>query len=160
MVTCRKRKTIVKNFSQILLIAVFSFSQISEAANYIYPLVKKTVGPYDNYQGVYSADDENLYFTKTVKQVPNINVQENKGFPKPLFDDRSDSKDPATHPSKDILAFTYFKFDASGDVCILKNSDELTCQKRPSSIEKKPFWIGADHIGFLKRGSFRSEIGL
>ena len=116
----------MKNFSKILLLAVCSFSQMSEAANYIYPLVKKTVGPYDNYQGVYSAGDENLYFTKTVKQVPNVHVQEKNAFPKPLFDDRSDSKDPATHPSRNSLAFTYFKFDASGDVCISVSYTHLT----------------------------------
>ena len=143
--------------SHLLLLISALLSQLDSAqgkgnsAPNIIPLEKLTVGPYDNYQGQLSESTDSLYFTQSQNLSPQIHAQPlDSEFPKAITSSRADAKDPT--PSKDgkLLAFTYFKFDSKGDICLksLPNGS-IKCVSTNKTADHSPFWINDRKLGFL-----------
>lgn len=116
-------------------------------------LHKLTVGPYDNYQGV-MGDDHTLFFTRSVNLVTLLYQQGLKGEETLVIDDSANSKDPELSPDGKQLAFTYFKFDSKGDICLTDVGDKdhtVRCVTSRDSYVLSPFWFSAGELGYLTR---------
>lgn len=111
---------------------------------------KITIGPYDNYQG--EVRENHLYFTRLVNLTTRIYrndlISEES---RPLLDFTGDAKDPSPSPDGKKIAFTYFKHNANGDICIFfieKNS--VKCFKSSDNRDEYSFWIDDQKIGFIR----------
>lgn len=142
------------------------------------PLTKLTVGPDDQYDSAVSPDGRLLVFTHKADLASNLQAQDlQSGEVKDLLPPNADSQEPA-FGLNDQLAFTYFKFDARGDICFttlsgtspglpLKTLDtnSIRCLNRAASAtvaagataqrngfgRSNPFWASATELGFLER---------
>ncbi len=127
--------------------------------NRIAPLQKVTVGPSDNFQAAVDPFETELYFTRNHNQIPSLHRQDlATGEVLALFAPDTDAKDPALHPGGRLLAVTSFRHDAQGDVCVLQRpGTALECITGPSTLDRAPFWIDEQHLGFLSRAIGASE---
>jgi Tol biopolymer transport system component len=122
-------------------------------ANRLVPLKKITAGPWDNFEATISNDDKLVYFTRDRNQIPNIYTQNLDTNTTDLFiGAEGDAKDPALDNSGRFLAFTYYKFDAQGDVCIMELANKnISCLTSTDTVDESPFWIDTNHLGYLSR---------
>jgi hypothetical protein len=139
------------------------------ATNRLIPLKKVTVGPDDQYRGVVDPTGSTLVFTRKSDMVPHLCRQEiASGQVTDFLQVTADSQEPAISPDGSKVAFTYYKFNARGDICyqplgtkppVLGKAPEekITCLavdagSAGSDGEKSsPFWKSADELGFVVR---------
>ncbi len=134
-----------------------------EGAERLAPPKKLTVGPYDQYASTVSPSGEALAFTHKADLVSRVQIQDRKtGEVKDLLPVTADSQDPIFSPDG-RLAFTYFKWNARGDVCWLQpkiptaaaDEKDIKCLKRTaesSGFQRgNPFWRSRDEIGYVER---------
>ena len=121
-------------------------------------LRKVTVGPWDNFEATVSADDKTLYYTQGRNQIPQVYQQNLLTTENTLLvGDQGDAKQPILNSAGDMLALTYYKFDAQGDVCILSlktlpvETKNIDCVTTNASEDESPFWINNSTLGFLSR---------
>lgn len=119
---------------------------------------KLTVGPYDNYQGQVAGKgsgrgDGRLYYTRSINLTNRIYSQPvGSSAATPLLDSSGDSKDPAPSPSGSKVAFTYFKHNATGDICVVSSEGkDPKCFKTPTHRDSAPFWLDEGRLGFVRR---------
>lgn len=124
-----------------------------------HPLKKVTVGPYDSYQS--SAVGSLIFFTKNLRPATGIYVKFAGGNESwPVLSNLASSRDPSPSPDGRFLAFTWFKHDAKGNVCIKpipahfsdKPDDQhVRCFSGSDSQDHSPFWISPTELGFVSR---------
>lgn len=127
-------------------------------------LKKVTVGPYDNYQG--SVGDKSLFFTRSQNLADRIyKLDIGSRNIEAFVDSKAGSKGPVLSPDGRYLAFTYYKYDSQGDICMIdveKGPESLKCLNQKKKIrEEAPFWFSNKEIGYLSRpinGSYTSLI--
>jgi hypothetical protein len=135
--------------------ATVSAQRIAEF-NRLIPLKKITVGPDDQYHGVVDPSGRWLVFTKKTDLVPHLCRQDLKtGEVTELVPLSADSQE-GTFGSDGKLAFTYYKFNARGDICykVKLGEDSIRCLKANAAGEKErssPFWISSGELGYLER---------
>jgi hypothetical protein len=133
-------------------------SQRISSTQRLIPLKKLTVGPYDQYHGTLAHDT--LVFTRKSDLVPHICSQNIKtGEVIDLLPLTADSQEPALNHDG-VLAFTYYHFKASGDICyqslekIRNHPDQLICLKMEEGEPSTPFWKGTQELGYLLRDTW------
>lgn len=171
---------VMATHSLTILVSLFlgiSFSQAAETVSQkkisetkrLIPLQKLTVGPDDQYNADRSPDGEVLIFTHKADLVASLHVQNlATGDVTPLLPGDADSQEPSVAEDGRI-AFTYFKYNAAGDICYLnsvappretseisaRTEAEIKCLKRGAGQESRqrsnPFWRSRDEIGYLER---------
>lgn len=139
-------------------------SQRIKATHRLLPPKKITVGPDDQYQGMADPSGQSLVFTHKSDLVPHLCRQNlATGEVSDLLPLTADSQEPAFSP-EGVVAFTYYKFNARGDICyaVLPRQasaavaeDRITCLK-PAASETQfersnPFWRSASELGFVLR---------
>lgn len=125
-------------------------------------LDKITVGPEDNFQGVVDKSGEVLISTRLQNQASSLFIQDlTTDKIEPFLAEQGDAKDPVLSPNNAFVAFTYFKNNSRGDICIrgLKSS-ELQCLDSQESADNEPFWLDDSTLGFVSRNFRTDEIGL
>jgi hypothetical protein len=139
-------------------------SQRINATRRLIPLHKVTVGPDDQYQGVADPSLHTLVFTHKSDLAPHLRRQELvTGEVSDLMPLTADSQEPAFSPDGKV-AFTYFKFNARGDICYAEFPKDagqaivdagITCLKADESESQaersSPFWRANGELGFLTR---------
>jgi len=113
-------------------------------------LEKITVGPYDNYQSAVSDDESVIYFTRSQNLSSQIMRYDMKsGLIRAVTTADTDAKNPALSPNGKELAFTYFRRDAKGDICLL-DGEEILCVTGPGAAEHSPFWVDNETLAFVR----------
>jgi Tol biopolymer transport system component len=145
-----------------LLLTLLSFllvSSITVAAaekqwqeNRLIPLQKITVGPWDNFEATATNDDQFIYFTRDRNQILNIYQQDVASTVMQVFiGEQGDAKQPVLYSSGQ-LAFTFYGNDAQGDVCLVNPPNkDIACITSNKTVDESPFWIDADHLGYISR---------
>jgi len=120
--------------------------------NRVIPLRKITVGPWDNFEATVTPDDQVIYFTRDRNQIPNIYRQDLPSTEMQVFiGEKGDAKQPVLSDSG-VLAFTFYGNDAQGDVCVVKPPEKaISCLTSNKTVDESPFWIDADHLGYISR---------
>lgn len=114
------------------------------------PLQRVTVGPFDNYQGTVDASEKQVYFTRAQNlssQLMRLDLA--KGLSTPLTPQDADAKSPTLSPDGKTLAFTYYKFDAKGDICVLEEGEEIRCITKAGEVDQNPFWMDARRLAYV-----------
>ncbi len=113
-------------------------------------LEKITVGPYDNFQSAVSDDESVIYFTRSQNLSSQIMRYDMKtGQIRAMTTADTDAKNPALSPNGKELAFTYYRRDAKGDICLL-DGDEILCVTGPGAAEHSPFWVDNETLAFVR----------
>ncbi len=134
--------------SLLMLLPFATLAEEAKPARFFTPQ-RLTVGPYDNYQGAISHDEKFLYFTRSenlASQLMKFDLE--KGITETLTDKTADAKSPIPSPNGKALAFSSFRRDAKGDVCISRGGEQ-ECLGDPGRAEQTPFWIDASHLGYV-----------
>jgi hypothetical protein len=122
----------------------------AEKAQKLAQLEKITVGPYDNFQSAVSDDESVIYFTRSQNLSSQIMRYDMKsGKIRAMTTPDTDAKTPALSPNGKELAFTYFRRDAKGDICMLDGEDIL-CVTGPGAPEHSPFWVDNETLAFVR----------
>lgn len=130
------------------------------------PLEKITVGPDDQFNGDLMDDGRVLVFTEKTGLVTGVRLQDlETGETTSLLPSSADTEE-AVFGSGGRVAFTYYKFNARGDICIVPvprppfkeksaKENEIRCLKRSerssSTQRSNPFWVSENVIGYLER---------
>jgi len=135
-----------------LLLATAFVHAAAWEQNRLIPLSKITVGPWDNFESSVSAGDGKLYYTRDRIQIPRVYRQDLTSNRAEVFiGENGDAKDPVLGPGS-RMAFTYYRNDAQGDVCIIGLADKkIQCLTDNHAVDEAPFWIDADRLGYLSR---------
>ena len=121
------------------------------------PLQKMTVGPDDQYHGTVDPTGRQLVFTRKSDLVPHLCSQSIlTGDVSDFLPLTADSQEPSFSPDG-TLAFTYYKFHASGDICIKPLKGELQCLKMENGEPASPFWKSQKEVGYLFKESWVKE---
>lgn len=135
-----------------------------EATRHLIPLKKLTVGPEDQYQAAVAPDGNDLVFTHKADLIAHLRVQKlATGAVQDLLPLNADSQEPSFAPDG-TLVFTYYRFNARGDICYLRPA-ETTARPVPESAIRciaraanaasaerlNPFWVGQGEVGFVER---------
>jgi hypothetical protein len=117
--------------------------------------VKVTVGPDDQYRGVLDTTGQQLIFTRKSDLVPHLCRQILRtGEVTDWLPLSADSQEAVISPDN-LVAFTYFKFSARGDICYRRLSgsidEKITCLKGDENEHSAPFWKSARELGFVTR---------
>ncbi|MFW7379181.1 MAG: tetratricopeptide repeat protein [Oligoflexus sp.] len=125
-------------------------------------ITKITVGPYDNFESYVSQDEKYLYYSQSQYMSSHIRRFDlSSGLSSPLLDLDADSKSPRISPDGKLVAFTYFREDAKGDVCLTPTEDlDIQCISRKNIADHSAFWLNEQTIAYLSsndRGD-RSEL--
>ncbi len=127
----------------------------------LYSPERITIGAEDNFQPQVNPEETNIYYTKRIRLSHKIYRQNIKtGISDSFIEETANSKDPALSPDGNMLAFSYFKYDAKGDICFinLKQKDQKeTCITDSSTQDSNPFWIKNNKIGYLVRTQDMTE---
>lgn len=118
------------------------------------PLQRVTVGPFDNYQGTVDAGEKQIYFTRAQNLSSQLmRLDLGKGLSTALTPQDADAKSPSLSPDGKTLAFTYFKFDAKGDICVRASEGdeegEIRCITKAGEVDQNPFWIDAQRLAYV-----------
>jgi hypothetical protein len=128
------------------------------------PLKKITVGPDDQYDAAISPDGRYVVYTHKVDLVAHLRIQDlATGELTDLLPVTADSQEPSFSPDG-RLVFSYFRYNARGDVCYLKlgspalstlKETDVKCLKRSTEVSgtqrSNPFWRSGSEIGYLER---------
>jgi hypothetical protein len=130
-------------------------TQRMNAQNRLIPLKKLTIGPDDQYHGVLDPTGSTLIFTRKTDMIPHLCSQDLKsGKVRDLLDLSADSQEAVVSP-RGVVAFTYYKFNARGDVCYralnAADSNDFKCLKSDGNERSAPFWKSARELGYLYR---------
>ena len=151
-------------------------TQRIHSQNRLIPLKKITIGPDDQYHGAVDPGGDWLAFTRKTDLVPHLCKQNLKtGDVSDLLPLSADSQEPAISP-EGLLAFTYHKFNARGDICYRSledgstsasesgiskemrrsskqnlSDDKVLCLKADEGERSSPFWKGAKELGYVLR---------
>ncbi len=110
---------------------------------------KISVGPDDSYQA--KVKGEHLYYTKNIRLSSQIFKQSLlDGKYQALLDGKSDAKSPSPQPNGEKILFTYFKYDAKGDICLLEDK-EVRCITDNKTENRSPTWLNSDTLAYLSR---------
>ncbi|HFD87581.1 MAG TPA: hypothetical protein ENJ35_07890, partial [Gammaproteobacteria bacterium] len=143
----------------LLLLPGLTLAENSWEKNRLIPLDKLTVGPWDNFEATVARDDNTIYYTHDQNRIPTIlrqNLQANTTTL--LIGKKGDAKEPALDPSGKRLAVTFYGDDAQGDVCLYPLPDgPIQCITSSDSVDKSPFWIDSNHLGYLSRKTEEPE---
>ena len=153
----------------------------SQSTNRLLPLTKITVGPDDQYHGSVDPQGRLLVFTHKADLVAHLQAQNlATGEVKDLLPLTADSQEASFSPTGQ-LAFTFFRFNARGDICLIDKSvidiwikprskgvdradhseaeeieKNIHCLKRSgtrSDTERSnPFWVSKNELGYVERG--------
>lgn len=121
------------------------------------PLKKMTVGPDDQYHGWIHPSGDQLVFTRKSDLAPHIcsqNIQ--SGEVTEILPLSADSEEPSFSPEGE-LAFTYYQFHATGDICRKKSATKdapVTCLKIENGEPSSPFWKSSKELGYLLKDSW------
>ncbi|MGK5083389.1 hypothetical protein WDW37_08780 [Bdellovibrionota bacterium FG-1] len=130
-------------------------AQRKAAGNHLIALKKITIGPDDQYHGVVAPGGAALVFTRKSDLVPHLCRQNlTSGVVEDLLPLNADSQEAAISP-EGLLAFTYYKFNARGDICYRplegKVDEKMTCLRSDARERSSPFWKSARELGYLVR---------
>ncbi len=128
------------------------------------PLEKITVGPDDQFNGDILPGGRVLVFTEKSGLISGIRLQDlTTGETTALLPSNADADEAVAGPDGRI-AFTYFKFNARGDICYVRppqppfhgktaKDNEVRCLMRAeSSVQRShPFWVSANVLGYVER---------
>jgi len=118
---------------------------------------KVTVGPSDNYQAQFDANQQRLFFTRHQTLVSQVVEQHlETGQTRELLSPDHDAKDPALAPDGQSLAITSFRRNALGSVCVLPlqgEGQQLDCITEDGQRAWLPFWVNQHTLGYLRRSS-------
>lgn len=113
-------------------------------------LSKVTVGPFDNFQSSIDETERFLFYTRSQNlSTQIIKLDLKSGISSAITEIQSDAKDPAVSPDGSRLAFTSFRDDAQGDICVLAGK-EIRCVTGRDAAEHSPFWISDERLGFAQ----------
>jgi hypothetical protein len=125
-------------------------AEAAEKTQKMAQLEKITVGPYDNFQSAVSDDESVIYFTRSQNLSSQIMRYDMKsGKIRAMTTADTDAKNPALSPNGKELAFTYYRRDAKGDICLLDGEDIL-CVTGPGASEHSPFWVDNETLAFVR----------
>lgn len=138
----------------VLAAETFVSKQIN-AQNRLIPLQKITVGPDDQYQASVDPSGTTLVYTKKSDLVPHLCSQSlATGDVTDLLPLSADSQEAAISPDRKLV-FTYYKFNARGDICYRllegKEDQKINCLKAEDGERSAPFWKSANEIGYVVR---------
>lgn len=146
-------------FSFVASPAVAASDSLDWRNNRVLPLKKITVGPSDNYQGSINKDSSQLYYTQHLSLISSL-VEQNltTGQTRLLLPSDYDAKEPALSPTDDLLAFTLYRFNALGEICLLDpttqqegKKPDLSCLGKKNSRQWQAFWVGDKQLGYLEQ---------
>lgn len=134
------------------------------ALRQLHSLKKITVGPDDQFQAAVDPSGGYIVFAHKADLVTHLRLQDLKtGQVIELLPLDADSQD-ASFSSSGRLAFTYYKFNARGDICWVNKvggankslSDrDIQCLQRPAnqtvSERSSPFWRSEGELGYVVR---------
>jgi hypothetical protein len=133
-----------------LLLSLPLAAGAAEKSQKMAQLTKITVGPYDNFQSAVSDDEKVIYFTRSQNLSSQIMRYElESGKIRAMTTADTDAKHPALSPNGKELAFTYYRRDAKGDICMLDGEDIL-CVTGPGAAEHSPFWVDDRTLAFVR----------
>lgn len=113
------------------------------------PLKRMTVGPYDNFQATVDEGETYLYYTRSENlssQIMRLDLA--TGLTEEITAKDADAKMPALSPDSKTLAFNYFKNDAKGDICLLRDK-EIECISKRGVVDHSPVWLGNGRIAYV-----------
>lgn len=113
------------------------------------PLQRLTVGPNDNFQGAVDEGETSLYYTRSENlssQIMRLDLKSGIASSVTAFD--ADAKSPALSPDGQQLAVNYFKNDAKGDICLVRDKD-IECISKRNVVDHSPVWIGNEKLAYL-----------
>ena len=122
-------------------------------SNRLIPPEKITVGPWDNFEASVSPDGKQLYFTRSINQIPNIYQQKvTDSASQYVIGHSGDAKESELSPDQTRLLFTYYKYDAQGDVCVLTLATrQVNCLTGNKTIDESPYWVNNQKVVYLQR---------
>ncbi len=148
----------------LFLLCLIGVSATTQAAtsweeNRLIPLQKLTVGPWDNFEATVSPDDQTIYYTRDQNRIPNILQQDQQsGETTLLIGKTGDAKEPSLNPAGTRLAVTYYGTDAQGDICLFTLQNQaLNCITSSDTLDKSPFWINDNLLGYLSRNTAQTD---
>ncbi len=130
-------------FLGLMLLLGFSVvGRAQEKEQTLMPLKRMTVGPFDNYQATVDEAGTFLYYTRSENLSSKIMRLDLKtGLSESVTANDADAKTPALSPDGKILALNYFKNDAKGDICLLRDKS-IDCITKKGVVAHSPVWIG------------------
>ena len=143
----------------ILFIAQFFLFGFAHGAggdwkkNRVAKLEKMTVGPWDNFAASVTDKDKAIYFTRDSNQISNIYFQDlSTSKVNQYIGEQGDAKQAVLSKNGSLLAITYYKHDAQGDVCLVKTVDKsINCITTEKTVDQTPFWIDQNTLGYIRR---------
>ena len=114
---------------------------------YIIEPKKISIGPDDSYDS--NSKDGQIFFTRNSslsKQIYRLS-RNNEAYP--IIPGDADSEHSAINPWGDELAFTYYKFDAKGDICLWTEQKGIQCLTDKKTSDHSPFWLAKNRLGFM-----------
>lgn len=124
---------------------------------------KVTVGPSDNYQTQIDLQRQRIIYTQHQHLLSRIIVQDlATGIARSLLPPDHDAKDPALAPDGQRVAFTSFRNNALGGICIqaIDEAYAPACVTPPGIQAWNPFWVDKETIGYLRSRQLATEIEL
>jgi len=121
--------------------------------NRVAKLEKITVGPWDNFAATIATNDKAIYFTRDSNQISTIYYQDLATLKvEKYIGDQGDAKQAVLNPAANMVAFTYYKNDAQGDICLVKTLDKsIECITSQETVDQTPFWIDQNTLGYIRR---------
>ncbi len=113
------------------------------------PLQRMTVGPFDNFQATVDEAETFLYYTRSENlssQIVRLDLK--TGLNETITSRDADARTPALSPDGKVLAFNYFKNDAKGDICLMRQK-EIECLTKKGIVDHSPVWLGQDRLAFI-----------
>lgn len=120
-----------------------------DKAQALLPLKRMTVGPYDNFQATVDEGEAFLYYTRSENlssQIMRLDLK--TGLNQSITPIDADAKTPALSPDGKVLAINYFKNDAKGDICLLREK-AIECITKKGVVDHSPVWLGNDRLAYI-----------
>lgn len=124
---------------------------------------KVTVGPSDNYQTQIDVQRQRIIYTQHQHLLSRIIIQDlTTGIARSLLPPDHDAKDPALAPDGQRLAFTSFRNNALGGICLqaIDGAYAPTCLTTPGTQAWMPFWVDNQTLGYLRTRHLTAEVEL